>query len=163
MNENPQDSPSLEQELHDQWASEINPVEVDPRLFFEASTSPENRFIMQCLGDVHGKRVLDLGCGYGESAVYFALMGADVTAVDISEGMVKALLEVASANGISIEARTMNAMDLDYPDGSFDIVYAANILHHVEPEAALKEMRRVLRPGGKACFWDPLGHNPENY
>jgi ubiquinone/menaquinone biosynthesis C-methylase UbiE len=51
-------------------------------------------------------------------------------------------------------------MNIDFPDNSFDIVYAANILHHVNPQAALLEMYRVVKPGGKICFWDPLKHNP---
>jgi ubiquinone/menaquinone biosynthesis C-methylase UbiE len=51
-------------------------------------------------------------------------------------------------------------MDMDFPDNSFDIVYAANILHHVNPKIALQEMHRVVKPGGKVCFWDPLKHNP---
>jgi ubiquinone/menaquinone biosynthesis C-methylase UbiE len=60
-----------------------------------------------------------------------------------------------------IEGRTMNAMEIEFPTGTFDIVYAANLLHHLpDPRTALREMHRVLKPGGKACFWDPLRHNP---
>jgi SAM-dependent methyltransferase len=52
-------------------------------------------------------------------------------------------------------------MAMDFPDNSFDIVYASNLLHHLpEPEKAIREMHRVLKPGGKACFWDPMKHNP---
>jgi ubiquinone/menaquinone biosynthesis C-methylase UbiE len=55
----------------------------------------------------------------------------------------------------------MNAIALDCPDNTFDIVYVANLLHHLpNPHAAIKEMHRVLKPGGKACFWEPLKHNP---
>ena len=55
----------------------------------------------------------------------------------------------------------MNAMEIDFPDNTFDIVYAANLLHHLpEPTMALREMHRVLKPGGKLCVWDPLWHNP---
>jgi len=52
-------------------------------------------------------------------------------------------------------------MALEFPDNTFDLVYASNLLHHIpDPKIALKEMHRVLKPGGKACFWDPLKHNP---
>jgi SAM-dependent methyltransferase len=52
-------------------------------------------------------------------------------------------------------------MALDFPDDTFDIVYASNLLHHLpDPMACIQEMHRVLKPGGKACFWDPLRHNP---
>jgi len=51
-------------------------------------------------------------------------------------------------------------MAIDLPDNSFDVVYASNLLHHLpNPIAALDEMHRILKPGGKACFWDPLRHN----
>jgi len=75
--------------------------------------------------------------------------------------MVEVALKLAEANGIEIEGCTANAMALDFPDNTFDIVYAANLLHHIpDPIVAIKEMHRVLKPGGKACFWDPLIHNP---
>ncbi|KAM3109460.1 class I SAM-dependent methyltransferase, partial [Phormidesmis sp. 146-33] len=60
-----------------------------------------------------------------------------------------------------VEGRTINAMAIDFPDNTFDIIYASNLLHHIpDPRLTLKEMHRVLKPGGKACFWDPLKHNP---
>jgi SAM-dependent methyltransferase len=52
-------------------------------------------------------------------------------------------------------------MSIDFPDNTFDIVYASNLLHHIpDPKLTLQEMHRVLKPGGVACFWDPLKHNP---
>ena len=46
------------------------------------------------------------------------------------------------------------------PSASFDLVFGSGILHHLILEKALCEIRRVLRPGGKAIFFEPLGHNP---
>jgi SAM-dependent methyltransferase len=74
--------------------------------------------------------------------------------------MVKKALQLADLYQVSVEGRQIDAMNIDYPEGSFDIVYAANLLHHVEPEKTLKEINRILKPGGKVCFWDPLRHNP---
>ncbi|HVZ21708.1 MAG TPA: hypothetical protein VG871_11630, partial [Vicinamibacterales bacterium] len=68
-----------EREFHDQWAATIDPASVDVRAFFEAETSPEPRWLLEQLGELKGRRVLDLGTGAGEAAVYFALLGADVT------------------------------------------------------------------------------------
>jgi ubiquinone/menaquinone biosynthesis C-methylase UbiE len=150
-----------ERTFHDRWAESIDVDGIRVRDYFEACTAPENRFILRHLGDVSQKTMLDLGCGAGENSVYFALKGARCTATDYSPGMVDKALALARANDVQIEGRTMDAMRLDFPDDTFDIVYAANLLHHLpDANAALREMHRVLKPGGKACFWDPLKHNP---
>lgn len=149
-----------EQEHHDRWASEIDIRSVPVQATLEGSTSPENRFILSRLGNVSGKRILELGSGMAEASVYFAMKGACCTATDLSPGMVAASLELAKTHGVEIKARVMNSVQTDFPNESFDIVYAANFLHHVDPKAALLEMKRLLKPGGKACFWDPLKHNP---
>ena len=149
-----------EEAHHDRWSSEIDVGSIEVEKNFEGSTCPENRFILSKLGDLKGKRILDLGCGAGESSVYFALKGAECIAADLSSGMVQTALRLAELRRVKIQGHVMNAMELDFPDCSFDIVYAANLLHHVDPLAALREMHRVLKPGGKACFWDPLKHNP---
>lgn len=82
-------------------------------------------------------------------------------ASDYSPGMVSVALKLAEQNHVQVEGRVINAMAIDFPDNTFDIIYAANLLHHIpDPMAVIKEMHRVLKPGGKACFWDPLKHNP---
>lgn len=150
-----------ERRFHDEWASTIDAEGIRVADYFEACTAPENRFILRHIGDVSGKRLLDLGCGAGENSVYFAKLGAKCTASDYSPGMVELALKLAEANGVDIEGRTINAMEIEFPENTFDIVYAANLLHHLpSPQLALREMQRVLKPGGKACFWDPLRHNP---
>jgi len=147
--------------FHDQWAESIDVDGIRVADYFQACTAPENRFIISHLGDVCGKTLLDLGCGAGESSVYFALKGARCTATDYTPGMVDKAMKLAAANGAQIKALTMDAMEIEFPTGTFDIVYAANVLHHLpDPKTALREMHRVLKPGGKACFWDPLRHNP---
>jgi ubiquinone/menaquinone biosynthesis C-methylase UbiE len=150
-----------ERQFHNAWAAAIDVDGIRVADYFEACTAPENRFILKQMGDIRGKLLLDLGCGAGENSVYFAKQGARCVATDYSPGMVEIALQLAAANGVEIEGRTANAMALDFPDNTFDLVYASNLLHHIpDPKIALKEMHRVLKPGGKACFWDPLKHNP---
>lgn len=150
-----------EQDFHDRWAAAIDVEGIQVRDYFEACTAPENRFILRHLGDVRGKSLLDLGCGAGENSVYFASRGAECMATDYSPGMVEVALKLAEANGVHVTGRVINAMAMDFPDNSFDIVYASNLLHHIpDPTLTIQEAYRVLKPGGMFCFWDPLKHNP---
>jgi len=149
-----------ERRFHDQWASSIDVGGIDVDRVFLGSTAPENRFILSHLGDVSGKNLLDLGCGAGESSVFFARRGARVVAGDLSEGMVETARRISGRYGLTIEGKVLNAMELDFPDNTFDVVYASNILHHVQEDRVLSEIHRVLKPGGLACMWEPLRHNP---
>lgn len=149
-----------EESFHDNWANSINTDDVLVDESFEACTSPENRLILKKLGDIKGKKILDLGCGMGEAAVYFAKRGADVTATDISKGMLQVVMEVARKHSVSLKARQSYSHKIDFDDETFDIVYAANLLHHVDIERTLSEVRRILKKGGIFVSWDPLAHNP---
>jgi SAM-dependent methyltransferase len=131
------------------------------RAAFEALTAPENRFILRRMGPLAGKRILDIGAGLGESSVYFALQGADVTMVDISPEMVELALKLAEVNGVKITGIVSAAESLNVPADSFDFAYIANLLHHVTDRAGLLEqVSEALKPGGKFFSWDPLAYNP---
>lgn len=150
-----------EADFHDDWAASIDPKSVDVDGTFALSTSPEPQWIARRLGDLAGKRVLDLGTGAGEAAVYFAKRGAQVVATDISPGMLEVVQKVAALHGTTLETKVCSADDLSmFADASFDIVYGANVLHHVDTAKCLDEVRRVLKPGGMGGFWDPVAHNP---
>jgi len=156
------DSPRLKREVnfHDRWAASIKVDAIDVDTVFEGVTAPENRYILSRIGDVRGKHILDLGCGAGENSVYFARKGAHCIAADYSPGMVQAALKLADVYNVSISGSIIDAMAIEFPDDTFDIVYAANLLHHVNSAACIREIHRVLKPGGMACIWDPLKHNP---
>jgi len=149
-----------ERSQHDKWAEETDVEKIKVETFFEASTAPENRFILSKLGDLAGKTILELGCGFGEGSIYFALKGAFCIATDFSPVMIEQAQRLARRYGVTVDWRVMDASNIDYSDSTFDIVYAANLLHHVEPLGTIREMHRVLKPGGHMCFWDPLRHNP---
>jgi ubiquinone/menaquinone biosynthesis C-methylase UbiE len=128
--------------------------------FFEACTSPENKIIIKRLKDVRGKKILELGCGAGEASVYFAKKGAEVVATDISSGMLEVVKKVADKHGVIVATKQCYSHTLPFDDESFDIIYAANLLHHIELEPTLMEVKRVLKKGGVFASWDPLHHNP---
>lgn len=154
------DKLNSEKEFHDNWASTIDVDAINIHVAFEGATAPENRWILSRMGNLTGKYMLDLGCGAGESSVYFSLKGARCLAGDYSPGMAETTKRLARRYGIELEVRTVNAMKLDFAENTFDIVYAANLLHHVDKNRALREIHRVLKPGGIAALWDPLRHNP---
>lgn len=149
-----------EQKFHDQWAASIDLSTILVDESFDSCTTPENRQIVKWLGDIRHKRILDLGCGAGEAAVYFAKRGAKVTASDVSPKMLNVAQALANRHNTNIKTYQCPADQTSLPDQSFDIVYAANLIHHVNIDKTLAEIKRLLRPGGVAIFWDPLKHNP---
>lgn len=152
----------IEREFHDNWARSVDPEELYVHQAFEEKTAIENRFALNFLSPIKGKRILDLGCGLGDAAVYFALNGADVWAIDISPGMVGITKRLAEKHNVSnkLDAQVMVAEELKFPDGHFDLIFGNGILHHVDRTKAAKEIDRVLRPNGKAAFIEPLAYNP---
>jgi SAM-dependent methyltransferase len=108
-----------------------------------------------------GSSALELGCGLEMSAWQLLPRGIDVTAIDISQ----VAIDQAAAHAKEIGADGskflhMNAEALEFPDDSFDVVYGDAILHHLDLHRSLSEISRVLRPGGRAIFSEPTGHNP---
>jgi SAM-dependent methyltransferase len=101
-----------------------------------------------------GHRILDIAAGAGEPAVSAAERvgpGGYVLATDISEGIVELALQVARERGLKqIETRAMDGEKLDLPDASFDAVLCRlGLMYMPHPVTALREWRRVVRPGGR--------------
>ena len=103
-----------------------------------------------------GKRVLDVCCGPGMLASGASKRGADATGLDFSVQAV----ELASRLVPKARFQQGNAQSLPFPDASFDSVLCGyGVMHLPDPEAALREMRRVLRPGSRVALsvWDATG------
>lgn len=115
--------------------------------------------LLHHLGDIRGKRILDLGCGTGFLASLLAANGAQVDAVDVSQ----ASLDIASWRaGISgtagrIRFHRAPAEALGFPDATFDAACGAFVLHHLDLAVATPELRRVLRPAAPAAFIETAG------
>ena len=127
------------------WAKQLEPAQT--RLLKMAALVP-------------GERVLDVACGTGLVTLKAAeVVGArgSVVGCDISEEMVQLLLEHAHSAGLlNVAAERMDAEDLKIADASVDAVLCALGLMYVpDPQASLREMRRVLKPGGRvvAAVW----------
>ena len=118
---------------------------------------------LEGLYDPAGRTVLDYGCGRGADAIRLARAGAaHVTGFDLSEGEIAHARRAAEAAGVAdrVEFTVADAHATGFSDGAFEIVRGASILHHLELEPALRELRRILAPGGRAVFVEPLAHNP---
>jgi SAM-dependent methyltransferase len=114
-----------------------------------------------------GLDLLDVGCGPGTITVDLARLVAPgrVTGLDRAPDVLAQARAHASERGIAVDFRAGDLYELPFPDSSFDVVHAHQVLQHLaEPVRALAEMRRVLRPGGVlgvrdadyACFaWAP--------
>jgi SAM-dependent methyltransferase len=117
---------------------------------------PTTRQMLKLARILPGQRILDVAAGAGEPAVSAAeLVGAGgyVLATDISEGIVELALEVARERGLQqVEARAMDGEALNLPDASFDAVLCRlGLMYMPHPVTALREWRRVLRPGGRVA------------
>jgi ubiquinone/menaquinone biosynthesis C-methylase UbiE len=110
----------------------------------------------QGLAPSPGDRVLDAGSGAGEEARELAAMvgpGGEVTAMDFSSAVVDVAASRHDGSPVRYVAGDITAMD--FPDASFDAVRSERVLQHLDdPDAAVAELLRVLRPGGRVALVD---------
>jgi SAM-dependent methyltransferase len=117
-----------------------------------------NEADLRLLGDVKGKRVLELGCGAGQGAIAFAKQGASVTGVDFSEEDVAAGRRLAEAEGVKVEFRLGDLADLAFlRTDSVDAVFSSWALGFVDDIGRVfRQVHRVLRVGAPLVF--SVGH-----
>jgi SAM-dependent methyltransferase len=116
------------------------------------------------LGLQPGERVLDMGCGAGRHAFEMYRRGADVIALDMDADELAGVGELFAAmreqgevpQGAEADTKQGDALDLPFPDGEFDRIIAAEVLEHIpEDVRAIRELVRVLRPGGTMAVTVP--------
>lgn len=116
-----------------------------------ADADPWVAAALPLLRERHAKRTLDLGCGPGRHAVFFARAGLESFGLDASASGIERATRSARDAGVTLYLKQGSFKALPYPDASFDYVLAFNVIYHgTESDAAraLAEIRRVLRPGG---------------
>jgi SAM-dependent methyltransferase len=118
------------------------------------------------LGDVAGRRVLEIGCGSAPCSRWLVQQGADVVAFDLSAGMLARAAELNRSTGIDVPLVQADAAALPLADASFDVVLYRLVLHHIAFQGPLapcfEEAARLLRPGGvlvaiEPGLWHPVG------
>ena len=117
--------------------------------YFALVTNQAIDTILDSFGTLHGKRLLDVGCGTGHFAATAAKRGAETEGLDFASAMVA----TAAANYPKVRFTKGDAEDLPYEGGCFDYVACSfGLLHMQHPDEVMKEAYRVLRSGGRYTF-----------
>jgi SAM-dependent methyltransferase len=110
------------------------------------------------LGDVRGKTILDIGCGSGRNSILLVNRGATIYGLDISDSLIQLARKRLEEHGIKERVNFVvgSAHDIPFDNDSVDIVFGIAILHHLDLKAVSKEVKRILRKGGRAIFREPV-------
>ena len=114
--------------------------------------------IVDRLAPAEGVTWLDLACGTGAVAERAAEAGADVTGIDLAPALIETAKERASAGGLDIDYRVGDCENLEFDDGSFDVVSSTcGVMFAPDHEASARELARVVKPGGRIGLanWTP--------
>lgn len=134
------------------WKWEI----VDKDDTYWNTPAPEVFYLCQNWKDKGFKSVLDVGCGFGRNAIYFAKHGLNVSGFDLSGHSVKMTREKAAAQNVSLGTFVVaDMLNFPFEDCSFDCLLAMNVISHTDLEGfrqILNEIKRVLKPNGEAYF-----------
>jgi len=131
-------------------------AEIGTREFFERIEAHrfEKEWHIPAAADFAGARglkVLEIGCGLGTDGAEFAKAGADYTGVDLTDAAIELAQKRFELFGLTGRFEVADAENLQFPDESFDVVYSHGVLHHTpDINAAVGEVHRVLKPGGRA-------------
>lgn len=134
--------------------------------FFHVAESPTMKRAQEeeesVFKNVENLRVLDVGCGFGEKSVLVAKNKGNVVGIDIANNYIEASKEHANKNDVDqmCDFYVMDVHDMDFEDNYFDLVVGRGIIHHLDLEVSLTEIKRVLKVGGEAVFFEPLNANP---
>jgi len=144
-----------EQEAHRRYS--LDELLYDPPAF-DAVIGPAIDF----LAAVPGERVLDMGCGEGKETYELAARGLTVISTDLSHVQLARARErvrdgLPDARAHFVQA---NAEELPFAAGAFRVIYGKAILHHLDLDLAAAEVDRLLQPGGRATFAEPLARHP---
>lgn len=105
--------------------------------------------------------IFELGCAKGQNIFKNPVAFRSASGVDISDVAVEAGNRRAEREGRpEITLLLGDAHHLPLAAESFDLVYGSGIIHHLDVPRIAQEVHRLLRHGGRAVFWEPLGHNP---
>ena len=109
-----------------------------------------------------GKKIIDFACGNGENGIYASMHGAECIGIDISPEGVENSNKNAEKMGVAeiCKFQVMDGENMTFEDNAFDLGVEYGALHHVDLDAALSEIARVLKPDAEMICVEALRHNP---
>lgn len=102
-------------------------------------------FLKVAKREFNGGKILDLGCGNGWLSIYFARNGFKVKGVDSSPVAIKEAKNIANKAKVSVEFKTGDALDFQYPNKEFDIVVDRGLLHHIPKSSWIKYVKGIVK------------------
>lgn len=146
-----------EAQFHDEIAAGIDvDAPIGPPDQWEAA-------ILSAAGTLEGKRILDFGCGDGQLSYHLLQRGAtNVTGIDISPGMVDVARKRIARDFPDADSHFVagDGHETGLESGAYDLIVGKWVLHHLELDRALPEIRRLLAPGGRGVFMETSRLNP---
>lgn len=127
---------------------------IDPGNF-----SKEKIDLIKEIFPIKNKKILDFGSGRGEFSVALAKLGGIVIGIDVGEDLIELSKQIAKINNVKCDFIVGNIRRLPFEDNVFDFVIGTAILHHLSKQGvvdSLSEAYRVLKPGGRALFIEPI-------
>ena len=112
--------------------------------------------------DLSGKRLLDFGCGSGQTSTQLAALGAFVVGMDISPELIDLAMRRAELDGVTdhVQFQNVDLLKAPPPPDSFDRILCSAVLHHVDYSVVLPILRRCLKTGGKIVIGEPIATSP---
>ena len=130
-------------------------------IFYKAIYNSNEDFFNFLQLNAPNSEILDYGCGAGnslEKVIHYK--PKKITGIDISEVSIQKAKSKIASSQIAVELEVDNCEKTKFKNNRFDIIYGTGILHHLNLKACLDEIERILKPGGKFVFIEPLGTNP---
>jgi len=127
---------------------------------FYYSYKREKVILNDIIATFEGKEILEIGSYTWAEWIDKGITPKKISCINISEKELQDGVYKAKNVNFDIDFTLMDANNLTFPDASFDIVFGGAILHHLDIEKTINHVHRVLKPGGKILFLEPLNMNP---
>lgn len=150
-----------EREFHNHRFSDDTEREVRTGRFYSAIDYGFAFYRQRAMEEARDRTVLEYGCGNASLGFDLAPIAHDVIGIDISDVAIQDAQRIAAHRRLTnTKFLVDNAESMRLPDRSVDVLVGSGIVHHLDIQRSMREVRRVLREGGIAIFAEPLGHNP---